>query len=217
MELQIERPMQDALVVSVSGRFDAHVTEQVKASWVNDEARYIFLDLSQTAFIDSLALATLMSGVKTARQRGGDFAIINPATVVRVIFEMTKLDSVLPTFATANDAYAALAADSKRVQILQLPVRLQAANAMDVRSQISRAVDEGAKTIIVDASRTEFIDSSGLAALVSGHKTMNGLSGSFVLAGVQGGAKEIFDLTRLDQVFTMVTTLDEAKRLTGGA
>jgi len=96
------------------------------------------------------------------------------------------------------------------IETITVPRRLDAVSAPQLRAQIIASIETGVPRLILDCAGTEFIDSSGLAALVSGHKAMRLKKGVFALAGIQGGARDIFDLTRMDLVFTMYPTLPDA-------
>src|SRR5258708_36838455 len=77
MDLQITQHDNSTVIVTLRGRFDAFNAGTVKASWQNNEAiRSVILDLSETTFLDSVALATLVQGLKTTRSRRGDFFIL---------------------------------------------------------------------------------------------------------------------------------------------
>src|SRR5258708_29205321 len=93
MELRTERPIKSTLVLHIDGRFDAYTVGDVKATWLNDESiKFVVVDLSGTTFIDSMALAVLVSGLKVLRQRGGDFILAKPAEAVSIILELTSID-----------------------------------------------------------------------------------------------------------------------------
>jgi anti-sigma B factor antagonist len=77
--------------------------------WQQDENIIsIAADLSGTAFIDSTALAALISGMKTARQRGGDFVVANPSDVVKLIFDLTQMHKAFEIVDTLDEAVALL-------------------------------------------------------------------------------------------------------------
>ena len=101
------------------------------------------------------------------------------------------------------------------LRIIQAPARLDAVYAPTLRSQVTEAVAEGVTTVIADFTNTTFIDSSGMAALVSGHKALRQKNGRFILANVHDSASEIFDLTRMDLVFTMTPSIEAARQLAG--
>lgn len=89
------RKQKDALVLEVEGRLDAQSIESIRATWADAEGvRHIILDLSRTTFIDSMGLATLVSGLKFARSHGGNLIIVNPAQAVQTILELTAMNRV---------------------------------------------------------------------------------------------------------------------------
>jgi anti-anti-sigma factor len=59
-------------------------------------------------------------------------------------------------------------------------------------------------------SGVSFLDSSGLAALVSGLKAAREAGGTLKLAGVNEQARQVFEITRLDQVFELYPDRDAA-------
>ena len=57
--------------------------------------RNIEVDLSQTTFIDSSGLGTLIALHKAAARRQGRLRLLNPLPPVRQILELTRLDGIL--------------------------------------------------------------------------------------------------------------------------
>jgi anti-sigma B factor antagonist len=88
--------------------------------------------------------------------------------------------------------------------------RFDARNAQTVKETLQQLVEEGTNQLIVDLAQVPFIDSAGLAALVSALKATRREGGSVLLSGIQPQARTVFSLTMLDQVFTIHATLDEA-------
>jgi anti-sigma B factor antagonist len=60
----------------------------------------------QVNFIDSSGLGALISGLKSARQAGGDLRIANPGEQARVVLKLTTLDRVLRPYDSVEDALA---------------------------------------------------------------------------------------------------------------
>lgn len=105
MNLQVEQPNHHTTILHLSGRLDASTQEALKHLWLSDEhLKYIIADMATTTFIDSLGMAALMSGMKTARARGGDFYIVGPGEVVRLLLELTRMDAVFRVVATVEEA-----------------------------------------------------------------------------------------------------------------
>jgi len=92
-----------------------------------------------------------------------------------------------------------------------LESRLDAHVSVSFRTQMSQLMAGGASWIIVDLSQVEFIDSSGLGAIVSVLKAM-GKEGRLLLCGVHEAVMSMFRLTRMDRVFSIHATVEETLR-----
>ncbi len=86
--------------------------------------------------------------------------------------------------------------------------RLDAAVASEFRSQLLSELDSGKDIYLLDLNIAEFIDSTGLGAIVAGLKAAKDRT-RLVLCGIHGAKKELFRLTRLENVFEIVDDLQE--------
>ena len=77
------------------------------------------------------------------------------------------------------------------------------------KHQLIDYVNKGNRSIVLDMNAVSFIDSSGLGALVSSLKVI-GKDGDLVLCGTGGTVNSMFKLTRMDKVFRMFGTAEEA-------
>jgi anti-sigma B factor antagonist len=87
--------------------------------------------------------------------------------------------------------------------------RLDARLAPELKQQLLELVGRGHPLIALDLSEVDFIDSSGLGAIVSVLKQLNG-NGDLVIAGAKPAVLSLFRLTRMDRVFRMFGDTDEA-------
>jgi anti-sigma B factor antagonist len=67
----------------------------------------------------------------------------------------------------------------------------------DFRTEIERLRDSGKKRVVVDLSKADFMDSSGIGALIGALTTMRKAEGDVKLAGMKDRIKNLFLLTRL--------------------
>ncbi len=81
--------------------------------------------------------------------------------------------------------------------------------AVDFKSKLNEIIQNGGEKTVIDLSQLEFIDSSGLGAMVSVLKKA-GILGKVKLCGVKDGVKSILELTRLDKVFPIYHSVKEA-------
>jgi anti-sigma B factor antagonist len=85
--------------------------------------------------------------------------------------------------------------------------RVDAAIAPELKDYIADLVQQGKGKILLDLKAVEFMDSSGLGALVAGLKSVGG-KGELAIAGIEGQVMELFKLTRMDRVFTLYESAD---------
>ena len=65
--------------------------------------------------------------------------------------------------------------------------------------------------MIIDLTDVSFIDSSGLGALIAWFKMANQQQASLVFCGMADHVRKVVGYAKLDKIFTIVDTLDEAK------
>jgi anti-sigma B factor antagonist len=87
--------------------------------------------------------------------------------------------------------------------------RLDASCAGEFRAALAAVVGRGVNRFVLDLSGVEFLDSTGLGALVSALK-IAGQPGAVVVAGARASVTTLFKLTRMDKVFRMFASNAEA-------
>ncbi len=76
-------------------------------------------------------------------------------------------------------------------------------NAAQLRACIDDLAEGGEKRVVVDMAELEFIDSSGLGALIAGMRRLRGVGGEVVLRSPRGTAAQLLEVTGLMQVLTV--------------
>jgi anti-sigma B factor antagonist len=90
-----------------------------------------------------------------------------------------------------------------------LESRITADVASRFKSDLVDYVKAGHRNIILDLSDVTFIDSSGLGALIATLKVI-GKDGEIIIAAAPPTVVVMFELTRMDRVFRLVKSVDEA-------
>ncbi len=88
--------------------------------------------------------------------------------------------------------------------------RLDASNAQMLKETLTQLIDGGTTRVVVDLAQVPFIDSAGLAALVSALKLARRAEGNVLLSRVQPQARTVFSLTMLDQIFSIHSDVEVA-------
>ena len=99
---------------------------------------------------------------------------------------------------------------AEQYAVLTAKGRLDTTTASDLKTAIKRLVRNGHHHVIVTLTGVPFIDSSGLAALVSGLKAVRDAGGTLKLAGLNDQARTVFGVTLLDRVFEFYSDVASA-------
>lgn len=87
--------------------------------------------------------------------------------------------------------------------------RIDAAVAIEFKDAMRSETNGEQNVIVLDLGRVEFIDSSGLGAIVAALKHI-GADRKLALAGLTPTVARVFQLTRMDSVFQIFPTLEGA-------
>jgi len=95
--------------------------------------------------------------------------------------------------------------------VIRVGRRLDALEAHELRTLLDVMLLNGLLQLTVDLSRTEFIDSAGLASLIRAMTVLNERAGKIELVRPRSeDAWRVFRLTKFDEVFTIHTELPPA-------
>ncbi len=90
--------------------------------------------------------------------------------------------------------------------------RLDAVAAAQFRATLDPLLADHPERILLDMAPVGFVDSTGLGVLVAMLKRM-GPGGKVAVVGAAPGVRRLFELTRLDTLFQLCDSEDEARAL----
>lgn len=95
-----------AVVLAPTGEFDIGTVDILRAELhdVLEKSNQVVLDLAGTTFLDSLALGSIVSAAKRARDAGGWLRLVAPSPAVRRALRITQIDTVLGLYDTVEQA-----------------------------------------------------------------------------------------------------------------
>jgi anti-anti-sigma factor len=96
------------------------------------------------------------------------------------------------------------------VPVLAAPEEIDITNAAALRSALLAAGANGHGTLVVDMTRTQFCDSSGLHTLLATHKRAEAEGREILLVIPSTTVLRVFALTAMDRVIPNFTSLAEA-------
>ena len=86
---------------------------------------------------------------------------------------------------------------------------LDASNVREFKDAIQSMIHERTR-VVLDMSGVKFVDSSGLGALISCLRLLNGRRGDFKLCAMSKSVRALFELMRMHRVFNIHDSLQEA-------
>ena len=95
--------------------------------------------------------------------------------------------------------------NNKRIEdVLTITVegRLDSATAPALEDSM-RTIMDGAKEIIFDFTKLEYISSAGLRILLATQKIMNKTDGKLKVIGINAAVQDIFEATGFDEILTV--------------
>ena len=99
----------------------------------------------------------------------------------------------------------------KVTHVLVTGERLDSGNIEVFKSESDKLLKAGGVGIVIDFSKTKFIDSIGLGTLVSILKATTLQNMNVVLCSLSPQIRQIFELTRLYRLFDVFDNVDDAK------
>ena len=85
------------------------------------------------------------------------------------------------------------------VTVIQLAGRIDSHSVHKLRQQLSQSAERQGANIVLDLGGVDFIDSSGLAAIVHGMKQCRATGGDLRLCKLHQSVRMVLELTRLDR------------------
>lgn len=95
--------------------------------------------------------------------------------------------------------------------ILALEGEIDLYRSPQVKETLEPLISKKMQRILLDFSAVTYIDSSGLAAMIETLQRIQSYGGKFAMFGLRQGVRAIFDIARLDQIFSIYP--DEAAAL----
>lgn len=103
--------------------------------------------------------------------------------------------------------------ESYTIFTLQEP-KLNSLVAPELKTELILMGNEGVRNIILDMSEVEFVDSSGLSAILVGHRLCSNQQGLLMVCQLHPNVDRLIKISQLDNVLNIVGDLQKAKDYT---
>jgi anti-anti-sigma factor len=96
------------------------------------------------------------------------------------------------------------------VQVVVVSGELDLSNASSLVRQVESAVHSGRNCVVIDLTGVTHMDSTGLAALIEGHRLTDARRGRLALVAQSESVGRTIEVRGLDRLFTIFRTREEA-------
>ena len=97
------------------------------------------------------------------------------------------------------------------VTVVELTGHLNLGNElMSLENAVKRLIDDGARKLVFDVTRLDYIDSAGIGMLVGCNGQMDRAGGKMRVAGAQGTVARAFEIVHMDRITSLDADVDAA-------
>lgn len=96
------------------------------------------------------------------------------------------------------------------IVIAEIEGNLDTVSSPEAEASLSKAIDEGARKLLISFEKMEFISSSGLRILLGLAKRQSKGGGELHLSNMNATVKEVFTISGFDTIIQSSDTVDEA-------
>ena len=100
--------------------------------------------------------------------------------------------------------------DCKGIKTIALSGEVDMYTSPELREEMMNLIRRRTSPLFVDFKDVSYIDSSGIATFVEGLKGIMSYNGKLKLVGIPDRIVEIFNFSKLDRVFEMYSSIDDA-------
>jgi anti-sigma B factor antagonist len=100
--------------------------------------------------------------------------------------------------------------DDGGVTVVRVEGQLIVGNRQELKDLVGSALEAGDRKFLVDFAGAGYIDSSGLGALVGLSRRVREAGGELRLSGLNEDLRSLFELTKLDTLFAIADTPEQA-------
>lgn len=97
-----------------------------------------------------------------------------------------------------------------KIEIYEVDGEVNFHTSPELREKLHESLSKQTQRILVNLKRVKYIDSSGLATFVEALQKVKKYNGRLVLSELAPAVRSVFEIAKLDGVFSLAGTQDEA-------
>jgi anti-sigma B factor antagonist len=101
------------------------------------------------------------------------------------------------------------------IYIIDIAGEMDLYNSYKIKELFLKMVEKKIESFIINLQNVEYIDSSGIGALIYITSTVKKMNLKLALTNIRGSVKKVMELTKLTSFFPITGTVDEAVKKVG--
>jgi anti-sigma B factor antagonist len=99
----------------------------------------------------------------------------------------------------------------ENVEIFELHGEVDFHSSPDLRTKIQEVLKKEPSNVLIKLKNVSYIDSSGLATFVEALQKIKKYQGQLVLSNLAPAVRSVFEIAKLDTIFQLTASEDEAR------
>lgn len=95
-------------------------------------------------------------------------------------------------------------------QVIELEGELDFHSSPELRAKLGELTGKQTSKILIDLRRVDYMDSSGIATFVEAFQKTKRYNGRLVLAELTPGVRSVFEIAKLESIFEIAASVEEA-------
>jgi anti-sigma B factor antagonist len=104
---------------------------------------------------------------------------------------------------------------NQEIYIIDIQGELDLYNSYKLKELLGKMLEKKIERFIINLEEVEYIDSSGIGALIYVSSTLKKLNHKLAITNIRGAVKRVIEMTKLMGFFPVAETLDEAIKKVG--
>jgi anti-sigma B factor antagonist len=104
---------------------------------------------------------------------------------------------------------------NQEIYIIDVQGELDLYNSYKLKELLTKMLEKKIERFIINLAGVEYIDSSGIGALIYVFSTLKKLNHKLAITNIHGSVKRVIEMTKLMGFFPVTETLDEAIKMVG--
>jgi anti-sigma B factor antagonist len=104
---------------------------------------------------------------------------------------------------------------NQEIYIIDIQGELDLYNSYKLKELLTKMLEKKIERFIINLEEVEFIDSSGIGALIYIFSTLKKLDHKLAITNIHGSVRKVIEMTKLMEFFPVTETLDEAIKKVG--